>query len=125
MSSSQWTNDESIIAFFKSEQPVYINEENGKRWSYLRNVCLDISSPSLNLYNSSPESIDLSQVGIPVSVIHSLSENDVISLSTGSNWIWNPSSDYDKLLEQVGLLHAVAIHPEQYPPVFYMFSHDL
>lgn len=125
MSSSQWPNDESIIAFFKSEKPVYMNEDSGKRWSYLRNVCLDVSSSSLNLYNSSPESIDLSQVGIPVSIIHALSGNDVISLSKGSNWIWNPSSDYDRLLEQIGLLHAVAIHPEQYPPVFVLIISQL
>lgn len=108
--SSQWPYEESIIRFFQSNDRVYQNKGDQK-WSYLRNTCLDISTFQLYLYQASSESANHYET------IQSLNPNEVVSPSTSSSWIVYIDSDMDVLLQQIGLLHSVAIHPDQFPPV--------
>ena len=110
LSCSLWPLDESIAHFFRENRRVY---ESDHHWTYLRNVCVDTSSTQLYLYK------DLtSYAHLPFSLasLQSVQESDVTSPSHFS-WLFFASSEYDVLFPQLALLHAVAVHPDRYPPV--------
>lgn len=86
-------------------------------WNYLRNVCLDQQQFLLHLYQAVQSDVDMSNLSSYISILPTLQVEDVVSTSSHSVWILYASHQLDEFFQQLSLLHSVAIHPDQFPPV--------
>lgn len=86
-------------------------------WNYLRNVCLDSQNLLLHLYKANQEDVEMDDLSSLLSILPSIQIEDVISPSSPSVWILYPSKELDAFFQQFALLHSLALHADQFPPV--------
>lgn len=86
-------------------------------WNYLRNVCLDSQNLLLHLYQANQEDVEMDDLSSLLSILPSIQIEDVISPYSPSVWILYPSKELDAFFQQFALLHSLALHAYQFPPV--------